>query len=195
MESSKAKMTNVSFAAATGTEGRAAAKAARAPPATAAEASAAAAAGAATPAAAAAAASDEEPSAGQQVVGLQMLCEGVLSMAPSRPPVATPAAATAAGEAAEAAEAAAALAAVTPADFKRVKSLQLSNRNLVKLSNLGMFKVRAEAQTELQQPAAGGDRERQPETHRQIQQAPAKATRHTGRDAQQPAVNGQKEAD
>ncbi|KAL8431354.1 hypothetical protein ACSSS7_005320 [Eimeria intestinalis] len=82
-------------------------------------------------ASAGAAAGEEEPKAGHQVVGFQMLCEGVMAVHPARPPVATPAAAAAASEAAEAAEAAAAIAAIGPADFRSVKSLSLSNRNLL----------------------------------------------------------------
>ncbi|KAL8270677.1 hypothetical protein Esti_005423 [Eimeria stiedai] len=140
MESRCTKATGVSFAAPSEAEGRGAAKAAQASspaapaPATGTAAEAAAASAAAP---AATAAGEEEPRAGQQVVGIQMLCEGVLAVHPARRPVATPAAA--ASEAAEAAEAAAAIAAVGPADFRNVKSLSLSNRNLVRVNGLETF--------------------------------------------------------
>ena len=91
--------------------------------------------GAAAAAAAAAAATEEEPQAGEQVVGVRMLCEGVLELHATRPTVEAPAA-MAAGAAIQPG---AALAAITAADFPHVKSLQLSNRNLIKLNNLETF--------------------------------------------------------
>ncbi|XP_026190305.1 dynein regulatory complex subunit 3 [Cyclospora cayetanensis] len=79
---------------------------------------------------------EEEPLPGQQVVGVRMLCEGVTELHPARPAVQIPGAVAA--DPAEAAEGAV-IAPVTPADFPNVKCLQLSNQNLIQLSNLETF--------------------------------------------------------